>query len=84
MMKKIKTVRRVSPSRTENLFLETAKTPSIRAEIKTKMEVVMNGAVLVIDSGLAITAMPMTSPEFVMLVPIMLPRARPGLRIREA
>lgn len=84
MMKRTKTVRRMSPSRTENLFLETAKTPSIRTEIKTKMEVVMNGAVLVIDSGLAITARPMTSPEFVMLVPIMLPRARPGLRIREA
>lgn len=52
--------------------------------MKTKAEVTRNEVLMLIDNGLAMMAMPMTRPEFVMLVPIMLPRARPGLRIREA
>ena len=83
-MKIIKTEIRIRPSRTENLFLDTAKVPNMRMEIKIKMEVLMNGVVLVIDNGSTIAAMPITRPEFVILVPIILPRASPGLRIKEA
>lgn len=84
IINRIKTEIRVRPSRTENLSLETAKTASIRTEIKTKAEVAIKEVLPVIDSGLTMAATPRTRPAFVMLVPMILPRARPGLRISEA